>query len=171
MTGWATIVGSRQSRSTPRRCRPAGSGCCRLGRGVYSGHIESPGAFSLSNIPSGSNYVLTAFLDVNGNQAQDVGEPSGVFAGSPFDLTDDLSQTVVTLTEPPTLSTQPHDTRVGPETARFMVDALGTKPFTYQWLKDGFPLPDGPNAAELVISNASAQDEGVLLGRGFEPEG
>ena len=26
------------------------------------------------------------------------------------DLTDDLSQTVVTLTEPPTLSAQPHDT-------------------------------------------------------------
>ena len=132
-----------------------------LGGGVYSGQIESPGAFSLSNIPPGSNYVLTAFLDVNGNQAQDVGEPSGVFAGSPFNLTDDLSQTVVTLTEPPTLSAQPHDTRVGPgETARFMVGALGTKPFTYQWLKDGFPLPDGPNAPELVIPNASAQDVG-----------
>ena len=44
-----------------------------LGGGVFNASFESTGPFTLSNILPGSNYAITAFLDVNGNGAPDVG--------------------------------------------------------------------------------------------------
>lgn len=50
-------------------------------------------------------------------------------------------------------------------TATFSVAPGGSEPFSFQWLKDGVPLADGPNvvgtsAATLTLSNVFKADEG-----------
>lgn len=143
-----------------------------LGGGVFSSKFESSNTFSLSTIPSGNNYVLTAFMDVNGNGTPDAGEPSGGYDGNPFDLTESLDQLGIRLSEPPAISVQVHDTRVAPgESARLSVEAQGTRPFAYQWQKDGVNLGNGPNAPELNISNAKAEDAGVYSVTLSNPKG
>lgn len=47
----------------------------------YLTSISSPDSYTLSNLPDGSFY-LSYYMDVNGNDNQDIGEPSGIY-GAP----------------------------------------------------------------------------------------
>jgi hypothetical protein len=66
----------------------------------------------------------------------------------------------VTLPDP-RIETQPVGigARTG-ETRTFSVTAAGSAPFTYQWRKDGQPIP-GATAAELTLSNIQMADAGT----------
>lgn len=64
----------------------------------------------------------------------------------------------------PTIVTQPRSQTVAPgATASFTVEALGTEPLTYRWLKDGNYLSEGDNLSgvfttNLVITNVQVAD-------------
>jgi hypothetical protein len=81
----------------------------------------------------------------------------------------------------PAIVTQPEDQNRSPGgTAQFTVEATGTAPLTYQWLKNESPLPNGgnvagANTATLTLNNVSLADAGnysvvVTNGVGFSLE-
>lgn len=128
--------------------------------------VEQPGPYSLPALREGSNFQVTAFLDANGNDAPDPGEPSGAFAGNPFDLSGDRSDVDIELTEPPRLLSQTIQGRgAAGGSVVLTVSAVGSPPLLYQWQKDGVDLSNGGNlagaqAATLQISSLSVADQG-----------
>lgn len=128
--------------------------------------VEGPGAYTLPAVMPGSNFHVTAFLDVNGNGVQDPGEPAGAFTGNPFNLTADRAGVDIVLFEAPRLLAQTVQGR-GPAggTVTLEVTAAGTGPLAYQWHKDGVALINGGSiagaqAAELRLSPLSNADAG-----------
>lgn len=68
--------------------------------------------------------------------------------------------TVVTSTPPHSISIEgPYEVWAGAQVG-LVAQPSGTPPFTYQWEKDGAPLPDQVDAT-LVLPHFSAADEGV----------
>lgn len=62
----------------------------------------------------------------------------------------------------PTVVAPPRDTSVLPGAdAGFAVVAAGTAPLSYQWLRNGNPLPGATNAS-LILSNAACAENGSL---------
>ncbi|HEY0946936.1 MAG TPA: immunoglobulin domain-containing protein [Opitutaceae bacterium] len=61
----------------------------------------------------------------------------------------------------PSITAQPRSESVRPgKTAKFDVSASSAFPLSYQWLKDGLPLP-GQTARKLKIKNATTADGGI----------
>jgi hypothetical protein len=68
---------------------------------------------------------------------------------------------LVTLNVPVNIIRQPVGVSLNPASMTTLtVAATGTGPLSYQWSKDGMPIP-GANATSLVLSNAQAVDAGT----------
>ena len=71
------------------------------------------------------------------------------------------NKAVVTLNAAVSITQQPAGISLNPGSMTTLtVSASGTAPLTYQWSKDGSPIP-GASAASLVLSNAQALDSGT----------
>jgi uncharacterized repeat protein (TIGR01451 family) len=67
----------------------------------------------------------------------------------------------ITASGPAGISVHPQDVTVAEgEVARFEVSATGTPPYTYQWLRDGVPIP-GATAAQFSVPAALSGDNGA----------
>jgi uncharacterized protein (DUF2141 family) len=138
---------------------------------VYSQtvQIEGPGTYTITGLPLGTGYSLTAFKDVNGDAIRQSSEPFGTYSGNPFTLTGDKSGVDLTLTEPPYITQQPQappGNRVAAGgTVAFSVSAQGTAPLSFQWFRDGAALANsarvtGANSPTLQINGLAAGDAG-----------
>lgn len=79
---------------------------------VCTALISGPGAFAVSNVPTLSNYWISAFCDVDGNGLLGACEPRGSWAGNPVLLTNHLLGATLVLEddiEAPTLHGVPAD--------------------------------------------------------------
>jgi len=69
----------------------------------------------------------------------------------------DIAQLTV-IADPPVILTQPNDTEIDlGQIAEFTVKVSGTKPFDYQWYKNGVAIENG-HKATLVITDVSQDD-------------
>ena len=62
--------------------------------------LASPGAYTIADIPTGSNYWAKAWRDSDSDGAKDAAEAWGTYAGNPIYLTTDVSGANITLTDP-----------------------------------------------------------------------
>ncbi|MHB1309583.1 MAG: LamG-like jellyroll fold domain-containing protein, partial [Limisphaerales bacterium] len=75
--------------------------------GDYVSAFTAPGPYALTDLPAGTNYRVTAFIDLNANGLWDGDEPTTAYVGNPFDLLADKTGVDLELgggTEPPVLS-------------------------------------------------------------------
>ncbi len=137
-----------------------------LGGEVFAAILDQPGSYALETIYPGSNYEVTAYMDVNGNGGPDTGEPVGAYAGNPFDLSQSATGIDILLAEPPSLTGQPHDVRAASGSVSFEASASGTAPLEWQWMKDGEDLADnatysGTRTRTLTVSDVDSGDAGL----------
>jgi len=134
--------------------------------GNGSAIIAGPGSYTISGLPTGLGYVANAYLDANGNDRWDAGEPSGAYAGNPFDLTGNKTAVDILLKEPPAITSQPAGARRATGgSASFQVAASGTPPLTFRWYRDDTALVNdarinGATATNLQIMGLVAGDAG-----------
>jgi hypothetical protein len=128
--------------------------------------LAGPGSYTISSLPTGAGYTVNAFLDANGNGRSDAGEPSGSYAGNPFDLAGNKAGVDILLKEPPAITLQPVSARraTGASTS-FQVTASGTPTLNYQWYRDDTALINdarisGATSANLQITGLVAGDAG-----------
>ena len=127
---------------------------------------ELPGGFELVNVISGQDYVLTSFLDLNGNGKQDHNEPFAV--SEPFDVDGEMANLNMELLDPVIIATNPKSTTLqkGDE-LKINVEAAGDGPFNFTWLKNGKEIDNGDDRVkgngthELTIKNMQLTDAGV----------
>lgn len=96
----------------------------------------------------------------SGWQYAAAGSPLGFFIRARGYVADSRGGWVVeNVLRPPAIVTQPFSqwVQVGQD-ATFAVVAAGTRPLTYQWFKDGTPIPDGTNSLFHII-DAQLGDE------------
>ncbi len=131
--------------------------------------VAGPGPYTITGMPGGSGYSVTAFMDVNGDSVRQFGEPSGSHPGNPLTLSGSLSGVDITLTEPPHITRQPQapaGNRAGlGGSIGFSVTAQGTPNLSYQWYRDASPLVNnarisGATTANLQINGLVAGDAG-----------
>ena len=68
----------------------------------------------------------------------------------------------LTFNEPPAFIVQPADqTAYASQTASFSVTATGAEPLTYQWMKNGSPIPDAPNSRSYTTPATRSADIGT----------
>ncbi len=137
-----------------------------LGKGLFTATLDAPGSYTLSDAPAGDGFNVTAFMDVNGNGAQEPDEPEGTFIGNPFSVSGDIASVDILLTEPPFIITQAEslETDLQSEVV-FEIEAGGSEPLSFQWFRDDGPISDGgnisgANTSRLVISSFEKADEG-----------
>lgn len=136
------------------------------GTTVYGGAFEGT-VFKMT--PDGILTTLANFTD----RLHGVGPYGGVTVGSNGSLYGTTvtggsgdSGTVFRLDLPPTIISQPASrTNVAGTTALFTVTASGTKPFSYQWLKDGTNVVEGgdvsgASSSTLRLANLQLDDAG-----------
>jgi len=134
--------------------------------GIGSVTIPAPGAYSITGLPTGPNYAVTAFQDANGNGQWDSSEPIGAYAGNPFDLNGNKTAVDILLKEPPAITLQPAGARRATGgSVNFQVSASGTPPLTYRWYRDDTALVNdariaGATSTNLQISGLVAGDAG-----------
>ncbi|MFO7869815.1 MAG: hypothetical protein R6V03_00070, partial [Kiritimatiellia bacterium] len=63
--------------------------------------LESPGSYSITNLPTLSNYWLFAYIDKDGNRSNECWEAAGSYAANPLYLTESFSGADITVTNPP----------------------------------------------------------------------
>ena len=127
---------------------------------------ELPGGFELVNVISGQDYVLTSFLDLNGNGKQDHNEPFAV--SEPFNVDGEMANLNMELLDPVIIATNPKSTTLqkGAE-LKINVEAAGGGPFNFTWLKNGKEIDNGDDRVkgngthELTIKNMQLSDAGV----------
>jgi hypothetical protein len=125
--------------------------------------IAGLGSYTISSLPTGSNYAATAFLDANGNGRWDAGEPLGAYAGNPFDLTGNKTAVDVLLKEPPAITLQPVGVRRATGgTASFQVAVTGTPPLSYRWYRDDTALVNDARISGATVTNL--QVTGLVAG-------
>jgi len=131
----------------------------------YSDVFDGTGPFQIQAIPAGNGYSLLTYMDANGNGTQDSTEPSGAYAGNPFNLTGNLTGVNLTLFDPPAILTNaPTLTVAVGGTIHLNIVAAGSSN-TYQWLYYANPLADGgrvsgSHTAQLTITSAQFGDAG-----------
>lgn len=82
-----------------------------------------------------------------------------VLASNPYGATN--IEFEVTVLAPPVITRSPADLQLpAGDTAILSVTAVGTPPFSYQWTKNGVPLPQATNAI-LILRSLSPQDVGM----------
>lgn len=131
--------------------------------------VAGPGPYTMTSVPMGSGFSMTAFLDVNGDGIRQSNEPSGAYTGNPFTLSGNQSGVNITLTETPYITHQPQSPPGNRAAAggnvSFSVTALGTAPLGYQWYRGTVALVDdarisGATSANLQITGLLAGDAG-----------
>ncbi len=105
--------------------------------------------------------VTTATMTVALAQTADAGSYDVVVSNSVGTVTSQSA--VVTVNLPPTITTQPADLTLNPNsTAVFTVAASGQAPFSYQWYKNGQSIA-GAQSASLSLSLISEITEGLYV--------
>jgi hypothetical protein len=133
---------------------------------VFTETVAAPGAYTIPHIPKGDGFFVTAFLDTNGNGLADAGEPTGAYAGNPFNLSADKSGVDLILLDPPVITTPPASLAVTPgATATLTVAVTGSEPLTFRWQKNGTDLADGgvvsgAQTRTLTLTGVGPADEG-----------
>ena len=131
--------------------------------------ISNPGPYTITGVPLGSGFSVTAFMDASGDGIRQPNEPSGAYAANPFTLAGDQSGVNITLTEPPYITVQPQTPPGGRVAAgasvSFSVTALGTAALSYQWYRDTTALANdarisGAQSPNLQITGLVAGDAG-----------
>lgn len=121
-----------------------------LGANAFQSQLNQIGNYKLSPVAKANDYEITAFMDVNGNGVHDDGEPFGAYSDNPLDISTNLNDINIELTEPPRIVRQSGDARA-PEggTITLKAYAEGSLPLEYQWYQwhpswpNSFPLSDG----------------------------
>lgn len=138
------------------------------GLGAYfTTQISAPGEYRFDNLPNGSGYHLSAFLDANENGVAEELEPQGDYSGNTFDLSGDLSHADILLLERPEINTHPSGTRVGAgEDVELSITASGSSPLIFQWSRNGVDLSNGGNISgadspALLLKNTAGADSGA----------
>ncbi|HMP74845.1 MAG TPA: hypothetical protein PKE12_00980 [Kiritimatiellia bacterium] len=72
------------------------------GENTRSTNQAVPGAYAFANVPTLSNYWVTAWRDANGNGVRDHFEPVGFYNGNGFQLTNDQAGVDIELHDPDT---------------------------------------------------------------------
>ncbi|MCP5516166.1 MAG: VCBS repeat-containing protein [Verrucomicrobiales bacterium] len=113
--------------------------------------------FNGQPIPGATTPVLT-LEDV---QPSDVGSYSVSVANSVGEtVSQAVALAVLSVPVPPIIEVEPVDLAIlAGQDALFAVQATGTAPLSYQWLKDGEPIP-GAQSTTLLIQDAQPSDEG-----------
>jgi hypothetical protein len=138
-----------------------------LGGGMGQVVLDGPGPYTIANLPDGPDFQVTAFRDASTNLRQDPGEPSGSYAGNPFNLTGTKTGVDLTLTEPPRILAQPAGARVSTGSEVLLnVEAAGTAPLAYAWRRNDQPITDGGRfsgalTATLRIADIQEADSGI----------
>lgn len=133
---------------------------------VFTDTVGGPGAYTMPHIPQGEGFFVTAFLDVNGNGLPDAGEPTGAYAGNPFNLSADKTGVDLILLDPPVITTPPASLVVTPgATATLTVTVTGSEPLAFRWQRNGTDLADGgvvsgAQTRALTLTGVGPADEG-----------
>ena len=129
------------------------------------GGRANPGEFQLLNVVSGEDYVLTSFIDLDGDGKQDANEP---FAESePFNVEGEMVNLNIELLDPVQIVAHPLSLDLEKsQQMKIKVEVSGTGPFEYTWLKNDKELEDderinGNDSNELIINKTQLSDAGV----------
>jgi hypothetical protein len=129
------------------------------------GGRANPGEFQLLNVVSGEDYVLTSFIDLDGDGKQDANEP---FAESEqFNVEGEMVNLNIKLLDPVQIVSHPSSLDLEKsQQMKIKVQVSGTGPFEYTWLKNDKELEDderinGNDSNELTINNMQLSDSGV----------
>ena len=134
--------------------------------GAFETVVAAPGAYSIVGVSENADYQIRAFMDVNGNQRFDTGEPFGVRSG-PITVTGDQVNLDILLQESPQFSQQPQGGRllVG-SSLQLKAIVRGSQPRSYRWFKNDIELKEGgrisgTSTPTLSIANAQESDSGA----------
>ncbi|NCF94978.1 MAG: hypothetical protein GWQ05_29065 [Verrucomicrobiaceae bacterium] len=136
------------------------------GRTFSTAVAGGPGAYQLDNVPQGTDYVFTAYLDNNGNGQRDPEEPVGLYESNPVNVSGAINDLNITLQAAAFVVAQPQSVSANAgETVQLSAEATGSEPLTIQWLKNGQALADddvvsGANTTNLTIAGARPKDIG-----------
>lgn len=127
--------------------------------------VAGPGAYTITNVPAGNGYSVTAFMDANTNGLEEFSEPSGAYVGNPFTVSGSLTGVNIALTEPPYIEVQPqapagNRVAVGGNVG-FSVTARGTPTLSYHWFLDDVVLTN--NARISGATGPNLQITGLVL--------
>ncbi|MEI8197298.1 MAG: LamG-like jellyroll fold domain-containing protein, partial [Phycisphaerae bacterium] len=133
---------------------------------VYPDSFTGIGPYTITSIPAGNNYSLLAFLDGNGNGAQEDLEPRGAYAGNAFNLSASLSGADITFYEPPSAPTNLVSVTVLEGAAVRLNAAFGGTSNTFQWRYYSTLLVNGGRVSGaqsnyLTITGALLSDAGA----------
>ena len=165
---WSTVLfgnttpGSADS-SNPPRTGPAYAGF--TGTSAATPQVAAVAALIKSIIPGATPAQIRAFLvnNVRPHPAGGACATGGGFAGQcgPGLLDANLALRAAALVAPPVIFTQPQNASVFEgQTATFSVDATGA-PLSYQWLRNGVPIPGATAASYTTPALTIAADNGA----------
>jgi hypothetical protein len=124
-------------------------------------NISTPGSLTTSSLasrvdfPTGSNPNGVSLGDLDGD-----GRPDAVF-GNYYDNTISIYQNVVTVGDPPVITSQPTNLTVSVgNNATFMVTAVSTVPLNYQWYFNSSNIISAATNSSLTITNVQLTDAG-----------
>ena len=128
------------------------------------GRIQ-PGQYQLLNVISGEDYVLTTFIDLDGDGKQDANEPYA--ESKPFNVEGEMGNLDIELLDPVQVVSQPTSLNLEKgQQMKISIAVSGTGPFQYKWLKNDKELEideriNGNDSNELTISSMQLSDGGV----------
>jgi alpha-tubulin suppressor-like RCC1 family protein/sugar lactone lactonase YvrE len=136
---------------TIRKVTQSGTVSTYAGIPTVSGLMDGPGNQALFNAPEGVavDSARNVYVTDTGNGVIRKITPTGVVS------------TLLVLGNVPVINSQPASQSVGPGgSVSFTVSATGEGPLTYQWRKDGQPIPNA-TAASYQVSPAGATNAGT----------
>ena len=168
---WSTILfdstspGSGDS-SSPPRVGPAYGGF--TGTSAATPQVAAVAALIKSMIPSASPAAIRSYI-VSTVRPHPVGgactiAPPGGFQGQcgPGLLDANAAVRSAALSAPPVVIVPPQNASVFEgQTATFLADITGAGPFTYQWRRNGVPIPGATSASYTTPATTIAADNGT----------